>query len=229
MSLREEIKPYIDQYGLVQYKPGEGSGNGLLVTSLHRICEELLGVRKTLDDWVVFSRAVRSCEVDTGLFQRSPGSSDLEAMDDYVGLCAASPVVADWVHYQGSGQKFPGYNYNNVNPGKFTLQSWLGRMPHFPAHVQMAANEPHDSWRMPFWFGAVVLGAYGKDGDQDSKLMAWLLLYAAKGKTIWWKPANWIFQRRLKKQWGSLKAVVSVALGAAEHPIAKYWPENSDL
>ncbi len=93
MSIKDDFKPYIDEFGLVQPKKGEMSGNGLLYTAHYAI---ILSDHGELDDIEVerLKKVYDSCQKEPGLMMRSPVGGaqwkDQEGPDDYFGVAAAA-------------------------------------------------------------------------------------------------------------------------------------------
>jgi hypothetical protein len=115
--------------------------NGLLYTSQGCVIMQL---RKVDYDRKAIASTIASCEVKPNLFRRSPTNpQDQEGPDDYIGLgalagvCGFHDIARDILEYGNSGQ-VP-YTYNNVEPGKFTGGSWMGRFPAMIIHWKMAA------------------------------------------------------------------------------------------
>jgi hypothetical protein len=70
------------------------------------------------------------------------------------------------------------YNYNNVEPGKFTLASWMGRYPALIIHWKLAAEIRPNSAELVIWSATLLFSAHqNKDTPrQDSWLQSWLMV-----------------------------------------------------
>lgn len=100
------------------------------------------------------------------------------------------------------------YNYNNVDPGKFTLATWLGKAPAIITHLKLGAGDQPTRSELAIWSAALLYS--GESGlsdpphsNQDKWLQSWLMVLtyemahyhsgdadAAVGK--WW---NLLYQR----------------------------------
>ena len=114
----DSIRPYIDSNGLVS-PDGHISQNGIRFT-----CEWVEALQSSnIAAWEHMDRLrirVMECEKEPGLFNRTPGGNEQEQWDDYIALCATFKDVARRVMLYGKAHS---WNFNNVNPGKFTFLS----------------------------------------------------------------------------------------------------------
>lgn len=227
MSLREEIKAYQDDDHLVapwKTTPGQrnASGNGPAYTALFLI---LLKRMNLTDDTPQPYFAIRGCFKKMGLLTRGPVQTDQEQMDDYIAVTAASPIFAAEVLAYGRQQKLLRFNYNNVTPGKFTLNSWIGRMPHVVIHFQFAAGEMPNILKRLYWALVVITAGKKNPKDQDARLLTWLMISVARGKSKICDYAIKKWEARLAREWpGGMKSVIQCTLNNdPEHPIVKWW------
>lgn len=151
MSLKDEIKEYRDRFGFIypSKNPDEntnGAGNVLLYSSLYYILLVRHG-SATPEDLKEFESLVARCEVMPGLLCRHPlKQGEQEGPDDYLAVCVASRYlnsqIANRILKYGKSQKhwFFSYFWNNLNPGKFTFQSWFGRQPQLIGAIQSCAG-----------------------------------------------------------------------------------------
>jgi hypothetical protein len=70
------------------------------------------------------------------------------------------------------------YNYNNVEPGKFTLASWMGRYPALIIHWKLAARIQPNASELSVWSTILLLSAHQNMSTlgQDSWLLSWLMV-----------------------------------------------------
>jgi len=147
MEITEYFQDYTDKYNLVQPGPIKDgkvgtSQNGLLTTGIASEC--LKDTPHHL--WVPkYTKAIISCQLEKGLYKRSPTSiNDQESHDDYRGIAlfafnTKQPHLAkDVITY---GRRNLGF-YNNTNT--FRFNSWLWRFPDAFYCLKIAANiEPN--------------------------------------------------------------------------------------
>lgn len=227
---------YTDPDGLVTpvRNPGvAASGNGLLYTAVYNI----LLCRKDLDtaaDRRRFAETVRSCYAKgkdgaliRGLLHRSPHKTEeLEADDDYIGVCAAAhalgclDIATEILSYGlGSGPLFLSFVYNNLDPGRFTARAWLGRKGQFVAHLFHCAGH-RASWPYPAWWRYVVKSHLSApEDDHQAMLLTWLLVEASPKSERdtadrWWQEWN-------KRLVYPIKHALGMHLGHT-HPLAQH-------
>jgi hypothetical protein len=128
----------------------------------------------------------------------------INSVDNYIGLgalagvCGFHDVARDILNYGRGGDQASGpaaallagsvgqltdelkqcrtvaYNYNNVEPGKFTFQTWMGKYPAMLVHWKLAAGDQPDPSEFGLWGAALILSA--KKGDQDGWIQSWLMI-----------------------------------------------------
>jgi hypothetical protein len=230
MSIRDEMVAYTGPDGLVWSSLNGPGGNGVLYTAEYAVILWRMGIVST-SDLLAWHKAMQPCLVQPGLLQRQAGNTLQEGPDDYVGYLAACavfhmiPEARDVFNY---GYKYWG-SFNNTNPGKWTIDSWLWRQPQMIAHNLYGMAQTPNFIRRGFWIIAILLAAYNTSlADTDTSILSWLLIQAwsANGKPgIIGKLAVWIWSKRLLKVFGQtgMQKVFSIYF-QPEHPIAKYSP-----
>jgi hypothetical protein len=234
--------PYRDRFGLIdsvlvdKTTRDPSTNNGLLYTAEACVIMQLRGV--TFDRNAIAS-AIASCEVKPGLFRRSPTNpQDQEGPDDYFGLgalagvCGFHDIARDILEYGKSSGKPPfNYNYNNIDPGKFTTGSWMGRFPAIIIHWKIAAGEQPTTADFTVWSGALEVSARNNmktDSPQDPWLQSWLMVLTYQTSGIhsiiadaavknWWS--------LLHQRWpgGIKQAMVTYLAGGAQgNPLGDY-------
>ncbi|MFL6417203.1 MAG: hypothetical protein ACJ74Y_16200 [Bryobacteraceae bacterium] len=137
----------------------------------------------------------------------------------------------------GLGALKPGhlvpYNYNNVNPGQFTAQSWFGKSPGVVVHWKIAARRQPTPTEMALWAGTLLYSgiqnelppAFHDSAERDHFLQSWLMVltYRTSGYratvadaavALWWD--------RLRKKWpGGIREVMReyVSVDQDENPL----------
>jgi hypothetical protein len=233
--LYEQLKEggFIDDYGLVaprslspdsieRKNKWDGSNNGLLYTSEAAIMAALN------NDSFPWSEAVKACEVKTGLYQRSQTNNrDMNAMDDYTGLAAASAfidggLVAKQILSWGREHALC---WNNLDPPMWDKNAFLGRMPSFIAHLKICAREPLSWWDQWAWAIGVYSATAAPEGETDPWLISDLLIKAAERTWTVSGPMSWAIGLRtrvLRKKWGSITEVAKVYFEKG-HPLSLAW------
>jgi hypothetical protein len=236
MSLKDEIIEWTQPNGLVstvKYPVDDSTGNGLAYTALYYWLLFKRGEARDPSLCDQFNQIFIKCLVPGyyGLINRSPTKlNDQDGWDDYVCLSAASGknalnvYVAERIYLHGRGYFWV---YNNVTPCKFTFQSWLGRSLAFVSHVKSAVGvKPNFIERLVWAFSVALSGIFDPD-NATSRVLSFLMIETMNEKDLVCLIASKIFFVRLKKKFpGGMKEVVAKWIGAVEHPIVKYWPEN---
>jgi len=227
MSLKDEIVPYLDQYGLVQPRLNTGSNNGVLYLSEYFVILNRLG-QATLVDQMNYKAIIESCFKVPGLLMRNPiNAGGQEAPDDNFGVASAASFLQDKSLAQDTltyGYKHYGA-FNNVD-GTWTDQAFLWRqLQLYSAYVWAAGKTP----LFPFRFYTAMVILYASlptpTSNTDARALAWLLIQVAAPKSWMCRMAAKLWKRRLFKDYLNGMTDVAVMQFGADHPLAKYWPE----
>ncbi len=132
------------------------------------------------------------------------------------------------------------YNYNNVDPGKFTLATWLGKAPAIITHLKLGAGDQPTRSELAIWSAALLYS--GESGlsdpshsNQDKWLQSWLMVltyemshyHSGDADTAvdkWW---NLLYQRYP----GGIQQTMTEYLnlpGGTENPLSKYIKDFKD-
>jgi hypothetical protein len=237
MSFKEEVlNSYLDEEGLVSIdkNPSKWStGNGLLYTG---IFYSLLALdnKLTAEDIARFAVAVNRCWLDRygftyeGLLERNDKREDLEAHDDYIGICAASYLLktdhAKKIVEYGK-QNF--WSYNNVEPGRFVLRTWHGRFFGLIGFYKMAANED-PGWLQRKLLKYSITGAAAKNDNSGELILMWLKTLVARQYSDEYKMEVGFWKSAITARFGSLTNLFSKYFGS-NHPFSKYEEFNAYL
>jgi len=184
----KDYLPYKDQYGLVQNnnwgpdnKSAIGTGNGMRFTAEAVIAH----YRASVYDSVVlgrFKRAIELLEREPGLLNRQPRYIvDQDSHDNYIAAISIANIVgSNLAHRIYDYGKKHWFNYNNVNPGKFTFRSWLGRKLEFRAHLKMAIGKEPNIIEKLYWCIVIFIAAGSKFDDRDEWVLSWFLIFTAR-------------------------------------------------
>lgn len=225
----KDFNPFIDKYGLVT-PDGKPCGNGIRYTAE---CVVAAFDNKVLDSTMkmgIFD-CITDCQLSPGLFKRHPEHTDQEGPDDYIGLGTISHFlgyknIARSILKYGRTHKYFGvlkYVYNNVDPNKFSMSAWLGRMPQLICHLQFAAGEDPSLFKKIWWCGSVLNSLRVPSTDQDAFALTWHLVRVAEGKS---KLCDFIINIWRKRQKHNISEILSDYFNNQFHPLVK-WLKNS--
>jgi len=110
--------------------------------------------------------------------------------------------------------------YNNINPQKFHISSYLGRFPQLIAHAMFAAGEPVPIWRQIWWSGSIIYSAFSK--STDAKALAWQLVLVGRNKSILCDLVSCFWSYMLKKHYPNGIGGVLKKYWSRNHP-SNYW------
>lgn len=204
MSLKENIVPYVDGYGLVnpqKVSSGtmKGCENGPLYTSqylmLSRMIDELDLER--LPPLLV-------CIDSKGYLHRSPEDKEYDAPDDHYGLFSYLLLV------------------------KARLYVKLPLLCFHPALLYMRGIlHGNPLWRLmsPLMMILLSLNNIGEDkGNTSNKLLNWCMNKGLENHSFLCKIGAKIWTWRMRKIYGSTKEIPTIYFGV-DHPFVKYWVE----
>lgn len=245
MSLREQIAPYGDHYGLISSAPVApgvliASGNGVLYTSEYYIMLAR-SAKVQLEDSSQMMRILGACIDNNGLLHRQPvavPTSNTEAPDDYYGILAACSTWGWTSPAKGFLRALWRYKgcLNDVSPGTWTSQSFLARQPQLVA-AMIAAAYPGKTLKerlirlaaFPlFCYAALVIATScirADKSDTDARFLAWLLIQSVSPVSFLCNLASKVWFRRLYATYGwelGMKAVCSLYFSPG-HPFNIYW------
>jgi hypothetical protein len=133
------------------------------------------------------------------------------------------------------------YNYNNVDPGKFTLATWLGKEPAIITHLKLGAGERPTRSELAIWSAALLYS--GESGlsdpphsNQDKWLQSWLMVLtyemahyhsgdADDAVAKWW---NLLYQRYPGGIQQSMTEYLNLPGGTEANPLSKYIKDFKD-
>jgi hypothetical protein len=236
---------------------GPSTNNGLLYTAEACVIMQLSNVscdRQTFSDAV--STAVvkpglyRRSKEDT---TDTEAPDDYVGLGAFAGVCGFHDVAHNILNYgtggdQASSSSVLGlgtgdftnirdkvqqcktipYNYNNVDPTKFTTATWMGKFPAIITHWKLGAGDRPASDEFAVWSAALLFSAKQNAPGQDHWLQSWLMVLtyqmspyhstvADYAVTQWWK----MFHQRYP---GGIKQTMTEYLdkGAPGNPFAEY-------
>lgn len=249
--LREEIEAqYIDGNGLVTPNPVskdviQGSDNGPMYTSEYYA---MLYKNKQycMADLTEFLGVIIPCTY-TGLLNRIPRYSNPPSTqtgpDDYYGVlsaCKCLGITSIPLRFLSAVWRYKGA-LNNVNPGQWTLRSFLVRQPQLLAAMLSAAYPRMDSVRdwvvrilaFPFFVAAAVVIATSCIGESkdstDPRRLSWHLIQATAPVSLLCRIASILWYKRLYSVYpNGMKDVAAIYYhgdGVQSHPFARYWKD----
>lgn len=223
-EFQERCKPYWDIEDLFADRPNPvgkwNGGNMLLDTAMYYLILRKLGWEPTEQDRERFFNQVFQCAVPSyiGLFNRNPGRTDLQAHDDYTGVAAASsfmrPMLARGIYLHGC-EHF--WSYNNVEPSKWTAQTFhgrfLGQVPHYHACTD---RDPGIFSRLAW---VVDLQASAHSESASGVRLAWCRVEAMRSRPFAPKLAIAYWEDRVNRIWKDMGRVFTAYHGE-RHPFA---------
>lgn len=225
MSILSSLQPYTDANGLIcpQSNPAiDSTNNGLLYTA-EAIVALMDNGELTPELKQHFMTVYGSCEVILGLMKRLPdGTGGQEGPDDYYG-CGAAAAFCD----PSFAQDILNYswlrNYNNENPGKFTLKSWMGRFPHLMTHLKLAAGQSiWNPFERAWWAASLMISALVSNSNAGAWCLSWLQVrvWEAKGNGLMEKLAVKFWRWRFNKNFGNPGNMLGQYFQNPNHPLA---------
>ena len=237
MTLRDDIKPYLDPAGLVTVNPykslEDSTGNGVLYLSEYIV---LLHLRKELtqSDKADFLLTMQKCmPVHQGLLHRSPTHIDQNGPDDYAGYLtacyltqnhelASSTIRYAKAHWGFLNNEVPG-TYRKRD-GRFNWSAFLVRQPQLIALAYWAAGKRAPLWTALWTAVTLALAGWRKPvEDTDSHILAWMLGQVAIKESKLCAMAYRVFDNRLRKDYAKgMQEVFKIYFNGLAHPIALY-------
>lgn len=247
MSIKEDLAPFIVE-DLMQADPNSLSGNGLLYTAEEILAYKYNRVIDygTYSRWC---KAYHDHQVEPGLIKRTiENKFGIEGPDDFFG-CAlfssfcdityaqkilaygdkgvskCSPDISIYQKILYYALKINGfgkirYVYNNINPGFFTVQSWLGRMGHLITTLKFAAGYKPSFFEKIYW--SICLLFPIDMNDYDKLIVPWIQTETVKGKSKICDFAIKIWIKRVSKYYKTPGELLEKYFAYKPHPVAKY-------
>lgn len=227
-----EIPPhYLDTYGLLHKRNGERTGNGLSHWAWLVQAKSLVPGDYE-DEWTGFCDAMRACG-DLPLLNRAPDDVSLESHDDYVSILCAAPTTSTTVGFKiyNYGRQTR-WSFNNVEPGKWTFESWLGRFPHFPVLAKLAATGTLNIFQRAILHATLLHGLHRAKQPGGSWIGPLTLSFACARAL----PGPFLsINRRIVKECreahsdGLAGPFADYFLQDREHPVVKAWQAVEDM
>lgn len=216
MDIHEEFKRFTDQYGLLsdKSKGGKGvvSGNGILYTA-HYVLALTDNRKLTIEDGEQIGNALNLVEKESGLYMRSVEKpNDVEGPDDYVGIGTLSEFLfhPDRAARVLKRLRMTGGSLNTTTPGKWTPRTWLGRQQQLVCHLQFAAGEKPDPFKLLIWCISVLSSMLSK--HEDSYILSYHLVRVGEKHSFIAMIVGQIF--RLQKR--TIKSVLEAHFGPGQ-------------
>lgn len=233
MSLKSEMVPYVDQYGLVMPQIGNDSTNGVLYTSEYMIAL-IRNKEDVASDLSAYYATINACMPTTGLLERRPDNAGgQEGPDDYYGLLAAlSEIGCDQAKAVARHVVWYAFRHimsmDNVNPGRFQWGAVLERQPQLDACALWAADLPVGPFLRLWTALAILTSWYSTAVDDTSSIrLAWLQVQVASKHSFIGRLAGRFWYWRLYKHYlGGMNAVNAIYFGP-DHPLAKYTVDKA--
>lgn len=247
MSIKSEFLPYLDGNYLMAPNPtnphGTGSDNGPMFTSEFYI---ILKRNKELsiEDAQNYHSTILFCVGPKGMLNRVPEDlheSGQEGVDDYYAVlngCFQLSITNIPRIFLRAVFRYAGA-LNNVDPGKWTFDSFLVRQPQLLCAMVAAAfpskvNPLHYAIRLIayplFLYSAVVIATScigASPTDADSRRLSWHLVQTLKTVSITCYLASLLWYKRLYATFpNGMKDVAALyykPAGLNANPYSEYW------
>lgn len=229
MSIREDFKEYADSDGMLTpnfHPPVNSTGNGLLYTA-----EEMITLHElkllTLEDQRAWDEIVKSCLVDGGMLKRNKyKNNEQNSHDDYTGVLTACYLLdSDFFTrniYQYGKEHW--WNFNNVNPGKFTGASWLGRFPALIAHMYWCAGKTPNLFLRLYTALATIVSSSSDRKNHDNWMLTYLRILVNNDKCWINRLANKVFMKKLFQHYpDGFRQIFKEYCVNPQHPLAKHF------
>jgi hypothetical protein len=173
-----------------------------------------------------FSRLVRACEIQPGLYKRYPGVPEGPTThDDLTGI-----AVASYLWGLPFGEEILDYARKNkwcwYQPFRWKEYLYLPRIPDFAATIKRCGNEQPNLVEQWAFKQALHWNVFEDRKETSGKCLVYLKAKACWGVSIPMDDtiSRWRDQMQLKYRYG-MKDVYSIYFGA-DHPISVFAPEN---
>ena len=199
------------------------SGNHALINATHYTIVKKLGGKLTDDDIVEANNYIRDCKEREGIFNRAPDKFDMQAHDDYVGICCTSkqlqlPYAEEIYNY---GTKHWWYFDNTEETPKFEFRNWFGRFV-WTVFTFKACARARANLFLQLAFGLFLYTqSFNKDlTDTSGRILAWVQKEAVKGK---YKLVDWFIEKweaDVKAKYPNGVGDIMSIYHAPDHPFA---------
>lgn len=172
-------------------------------------------------DVINYNHFLNSCHVVQGLYARFPGRITDISQDEIYGMCSIGPGFSNMIELFGSDHW---WSYNLTTPGKFTLDTFLGRFPCFTGYVKTTAQKFMWLWGF-YWFFGFIASSFTNESETSGKLLSYLQI-PVMSQTYLGKLAILIWRWKMKRTYpGGIKQVCGIYFPAG-HPFTIHAPEN---
>lgn len=240
--------PWQDKWGMVTgSQPPGTSGNGLLFTAEYAAGMTSLQMNNSSGYTVPWAEHVRllhlynSCEIQPGLYQRSPDNPrDQESFDDYYGIATYSRLydqarierVKAWAKRESWLGLIHKNYWNNIVPDTWTFSSWLGRNPALMAVFSLSGIPTALSfWERLSLCVALLSSLLYPATNTTSWALGWHLTLATQKQKGIVQLARKMWQMRFAQLFpGGLGELRANYYGNQNHPIKRLmWQNYGDL
>lgn len=112
--------------------------------------------------------------------------------------------------------------WNNIEPGRFSEASWLGRFPAFLAVMQMSLKERINPFFWTWWAATCLYSAWF--GDADGNNGDCLILHGTLSAQGYGTITDWIcnqVHKGIKRKYGSVGELMSTYFQNPKHPLVE--------
>lgn len=220
-TVLEAYAHYLDPNGLVSssssgvLNAAPISGNNIRFT-----CEYMKLLPPGSAEYYRVGKALIDCQVELGLLARDKNNSlGQQSFDDTICALSVSKGAAFPKNFVIYGKKH-WWCFNNLNPGKWSWDAFLGRNPALIAQAYEAAGKGNLLTKAIIAL-AGIFAAFST--SQDGKMLSYMMLDTLPPNSLRWIKMLWNY--KLKKQYGDgmLGAVLHAYHIDKKHPSIKFY------
>lgn len=204
-TIKTDLEPFINSDGFYS-SHGKIHGNGILDTSWYVWA---LKKHKKLDlnerGRVRISYLSVYHPDHKGLLMRNQRNEfGQQGPDDYYGAAFYAWLMDAgyaWQILRYGKKTCPKYVYNNINPGRLTGSSLMGRHPQLIGMLQIAAHGKTGWFRRLIIAGSLIYGKWTAGNSQSGWYIAWMLAQVCKGQSGLINKAIKSWEKGFYKRW----------------------------
>lgn len=176
------FESYSGRYGMVLSKKASETNqvcdNGLLFTSEALVLLARNNLLQTIGEYrLFFINLLESCQVEKGLYKRSPEHDMQQGPDDIIGIAVASKYLK--TDHASRILNYLRHNnftyYTAVN--KLFWSGWLGRQPGLTALLSMCAGETPNLYDRLILMVGILFTCFEKKEETSNRLLAQMIIY----------------------------------------------------
>jgi len=190
--------------------------NGLLFTSEALVLLAINNPLHTIGEYrLFFIDLLEKCQVEKGLYKRSPEHDMQQGPDDIIGIAVASKylktdhaaMILDYLRHHD-------FTYYTAQNKRF-LNGWLGRQPGLTGLLAMCAGETPNLYERFILMMGILFTCFEKKEETSNRLLAQMIIFGLDGH--WMSTITKMIWAIHIHRFGGIKKVAEIYFG--EHPI----------